>query len=113
MTTIAPFRATTGATERRQARAVRGVGKPSVSLNFDGESAKTNGPIRVEIAIERRRQASQSETDMPASFWNGPRLTSAFAAQVLGQILDTGAHAQKAAYGAGAPLPRRLHDRRY
>jgi hypothetical protein len=67
---------------------VRGVEKSRSRRHFDGECA-TRLPARTcNTQQSASRAPCQSGTGEYASFWNGPRLTPVFAAQVLAQALD-------------------------
>jgi hypothetical protein len=89
MNAIAPYRISQTTANRRTARAVRGAEKCGGNRQFDGECTAA-------YVVDRRRQPSsdrralcQYETHDDGSFWNGPRLKPAFAAQVLGQAMAT------------------------
>jgi hypothetical protein len=87
MTTIAAFPLLTGPAAKGWSGRVRGVEKSKARRQFDGECA-TQRLAQTRIA---RPSAGctpcQFGTNEHASFWNGERLTPAFAAQVLGQAM--------------------------
>jgi hypothetical protein len=72
---------------------VRGVEKSEARRQFNGEYATRR---QANTCVARHSAACapcQFGTDEHASFWNGPRLMPAFAAQVLGQAMNE-PHAQ-------------------
>ena len=83
------------------------VAKPFCSNRFDSEregGARERAPSREEIA---RAKPSRFETE-PAPDWNGPRLNSAFVAQVLGQILTENEYAARSARAGYGGQPGRF-----
>ncbi|MDE2184262.1 MAG: hypothetical protein KGJ78_14675 [Alphaproteobacteria bacterium] len=109
MTAIAAYNPVALKTDRLRSKTVRGVEKPSTTLDFHGECAQGNDELRIDVSVTARRTPSQYETGDLASFWNGPRLKPAFVAQVLGQAMAQGKTARESAgYRAmpAAPRPR-------
>ncbi len=54
---------------------------------FDGEQKRRREPPTWVCVPSERRKTCQSGTGKDGSNWDGPRLTSEFATQVLGQAL--------------------------
>lgn len=100
MTTIAAYPILLGAAARRCGKGVRGVEKTGMHRHFDSEyAAPRDLEIWVAVAREGRAPCQFGTTDH-ASFWNGPRLMTAFAAQVLGQAMGTTSASSVPAYAA-------------
>ena len=88
MTTIATYPLLTSAQTKRSWLDARGVEKSSAQRQFDGEYDADDVPRSTKIPQRSTRGLCQFETEDHASFWNGPRLRPAFAAQVLGQAMN-------------------------
>jgi hypothetical protein len=87
MTAIAVHPLLVGPAAKGCSGQVRGVEKAKACRQFDGEYA-TRRQARTCVAPHPAACAPcQFGTDEHASFWNGPRLTPAFAAQVIGQAM--------------------------
>jgi len=67
---------------------VRGVEKTKARPQFDGECPRRQAQGACFVRPSPMGAPCQSGTDEAASFWNGPRLRAAFAAQVLAQALS-------------------------
>ena len=88
MTTIAAFPLLTDPAANGRSGRVRGVEKSKARGQFDGEyAARQQTQARI-VRASAVCAPCQSGTDEPASFWNGPRLVPAFAAQVIAQAMD-------------------------
>jgi len=67
---------------------MRRVEKIRARAHFNGEyEAPYEPPCRIHLVVSGE-QSCQSGTDSCASFWDGPRLRPAYAAQVIGQALE-------------------------
>jgi len=87
MTAIAAYPLLVGPAAKGCGGQMRGVEKIRTRRQFDGEYAARQ---QARPCVARHRAAGapcQSGTDEHASFWNGPRLTPAFAAQVIVQAM--------------------------
>lgn len=84
------FLARTGA-ERRQHSSVHAVEKISARAGFDGEYDKRREPQSWICTPASKPHASQSGTDKTDPYWDAPRLTPTFVAQVMGQVYCTNA----------------------
>jgi hypothetical protein len=87
MTVIASYPLLRTGARQRSWRATRTVEKPRPRAHFDGEYDKRRDPHCWICAPCEPHEACQSGTGEDASFWDGPPLTSKFAAQVLGQAM--------------------------
>ena len=99
MTAIVSYALVKNRAEQRAGRSVRAVEKIRARANFDGEYENRREAQSWICVPYERRQPCQSGTAADASFWDGPRLRSEFAAQVLGQAMAT-ADAPKTSAGA-------------
>ena len=99
MTAIAPYALVKTGVGQRAGRSVRAVEKIRARPNFDGEYENRREPQSWICVPLERRQPCQSGTVDDGSFWDGPRLKSEFAAQVLGQAMAI-ADAPKTSAGA-------------
>jgi hypothetical protein len=73
----------------------------------DSPNRRDDKPARLQVEL-----VCQDETARFDPFWDGPRLRSAFVAQLLGQVMPTArAAAVQNAYGKTAPRMARLVDR--
>jgi hypothetical protein len=88
----------------RALAAVRRVGKPSSSSTLNAKRDGEDGFAHETSAKSRVFFVSQAGTNDSAPLWNGPRLRSAFVAQVMGQVLMD---ARVRAQGLAAPAYRR------
>ncbi len=87
MTTVAAFPLVRASAQKRGRQSVHAVEKIRPQQQFNGEYAPDReAPMWVCVPAERRASC-QSGTVDDGSYWDGPRLTSEFAAQVLGQAL--------------------------
>jgi hypothetical protein len=77
-----------------------GQGKP----NLDADRRKGQPTLRVQLV-------SQNNTVQPDPFWDGPRISPAFAAQLIGQTVPDSIGAHAASYGRAAPRMALLLDR--
>lgn len=78
---------------------------------FDGEFTRRRDSADWVCSGYQGRSPCQSGTVVDASFWDGPQLRPAFAAQVIGQALCANAPAYAgAAYGKPARRPLPLVD---
>jgi hypothetical protein len=105
MTAIAAFPVCRTGAGKGSARAARRVEKIRAREHFDGEyETPYEPPCRIHQSAGLLA-ACQTGTGTDAFFWDGPRLRSAFAAQVLGQALGVRQQvvAMRGAYG-GARL---------
>ena len=87
MTAIASYALVKTSAGQRAGRNVRAVEKIKPRANFDGEYENRRQPKSWICVPYERRQPCQSGTVDDGSFWDGPRLKSEFAAQVLGQAM--------------------------
>ena len=89
MTAIASYALVKTSAVQRAGRNVRAVEKIKPRANFDGEYENRRQPKSWICVPYERRQPCQSGTVDDGSFWDGPRLKSEFAAQVIGQAMAT------------------------
>jgi hypothetical protein len=82
----------------RKAERVSGIGDANASRTLDGECAGEDAFRRSTRGDRRAPLLSRSGTDAYAPLWNGPRLSPAFVAQVLGQVMMTQSVQPAAAY---------------
>jgi len=75
----------TGAAHREQS-SVRAVEKINGRAGFDGEYTSRREPQSWICTPAPKRATSQSGTDAVDPYWDAPRLTPAFVAQVMGQV---------------------------
>jgi hypothetical protein len=100
MMTIAAYPLLVGPAAKGCGGQVRGVEKSRSRRHFDGECA-TRLPARTCFTQHSASRAPcQFGTDEHASFWNGPRLASAFAAQVVAQALEKSGARDPSAHAA-------------
>ena len=88
MTTIAAYPLLTCAQPKRSWSDARAVDKSSAQQQFHSKYESADVPQSPNIPPMTARALCQFETQDHASLWNGPRLRSAFAAQVLGQAMN-------------------------
>jgi len=92
--------------------AARGLAEANHSSNLTGDGGDED---RRRAAAERRRdpaRLSHSGTADGAPIWDGPRLISTFAAQVIGQVVMAGSErASAGAYRAAQIAPGAFFDR--
>jgi hypothetical protein len=113
MTTIAAYSLVRASAEKRERPSVHAVEKIKPQANFNGEYANDREPKSWVCLPREPKKTFQSGTIDDGSYWDGPRLTSEFAAQVLGQALadrapNASAHA---AYLRTARVARPLLDK--
>jgi hypothetical protein len=114
MTAITAYSLPASLAAKRCAGRVRGMEKATARQQSDGEYSPSGNRQCRRAAAQNRRALCQSGTQEHAPLWNGPRLRSAFAAQVLGQAMgaslpqNTSAHA--AYRGFVANLPRSIDE---
>jgi hypothetical protein len=65
------------------------VEKPSTSSGLHREARSGGEDSAGGAAPSRRRSLSRFETDGREPLWNGPPLNAAFAAQLIGQVLQS------------------------
>jgi hypothetical protein len=87
MMATATYPLLSNAAAKRSGSRASGVEKSKARQQFDGEYSTAQDRRNCGAAAQNRRAPCQFGTDQHASFWNGPRLRSAFAAQVLGQAM--------------------------
>ena len=104
MTAIASYALVKTSAAQRAGRNVRAVEKIKPRANFDGEYENRREPKSWICVPYERRQPCQSGTVDDGSFWDGPRLKSEFAAQVIGQATAP-AGAPKTSAGAAYRRP--------
>jgi hypothetical protein len=78
------------------------LGQGNADLNADRRKGQPT--LRVQLV-------SQNNTVQPDPFWDGPRLSPAFAAQLIGQAVPDSHGANAASYGRAAPRMALLIDR--
>jgi hypothetical protein len=100
MTTIAITTVLTSTAFRHGAERVRGVEKSATHGQFDGECETPRKTQVTDAAASAPRTSCQSGTGKSASFWNGPRIRPAFAAQVIAQATAKPAARPVSAYTA-------------
>ena len=88
MTAIAAYTLLVGPAAKGRGGQVRGVEKTKTRRQFDGEYATRQQARTCAAQHSAARAPYQYGTDDHASFWNGPRLMPAFAAQVLAQAMN-------------------------
>ena len=83
------------------------VEKVSPAAGIDGESTSRHPAQTWVCTTKTKRAPSHSDTDQTDPYWDAPRLTPTFVAQVMGQVYCTNAPLPSAgaAYRA-APSPR-------
>jgi hypothetical protein len=75
---------------KRQCETVHAVEKIRPRAEFNGEREDRRDPQSWICIPYQRPAACQSGTVDDGSYWDGPRLRSEFAAQVIGQALPAG-----------------------
>ncbi len=115
MRVVGPFDASSRAGLKSLIALPRRCEKPSGSSILNGErqdlnhdDGKSPPPIQVELVC-------QDETRAFDPFWDGPRLTPAFAAQLIGQVIverRDNSVAVQTAYGSMHPRKALLLDRK-
>jgi hypothetical protein len=88
MTGIAAFSVCRTSADKGSARTARRVDKIRAREHFNGEYETPFEPPCRFHQFAGQPPAYHNGTASDAFFWDGPRLCSAFAAQVLGQALD-------------------------
>lgn len=91
----------------RDSTSVHAVEKISPRADFDGEYASRREPQTWVCTAQNKRSSSQSGTEQSDPYWDAPRLTPTFVAQVMGQVYCTNAPipSSGAAYRS-SPAPR-------
>jgi hypothetical protein len=106
---------TTNAAAKRCTARAHGIEKTKARQQFDGEYTPARERRNGAAPAQCRPAPSQFGTNDHASFWNGPRLKPAFAAQVLGQAMGLNqapdASAQAAYRGFAAQRPALLNEK--
>ena len=100
MIAIAAYHLHVGPTAKGCTGQVRGIEKAKGRKQFDGEYSARQPVCNRVVQRSEGGRPCQYGTDEYASFWNGPRLRPAFAAQVLGQALRTPPAQNSSAYAA-------------
>jgi hypothetical protein len=86
MSDLTSFSVISGAVVPSSARSLARVEKPSSSNSLHNESSAEEGQRERAAGRIAPKRLSRSETD-GAPVWYGPRLSSPFVAQILGQVL--------------------------
>lgn len=97
--------------ERREQSSVHAVEKISPHAGFDGEHTTRREPKSWICTAAAHPAPSPSGTEQSDPYWDAPRLTPAFVAQVMGQVYCPAAQIPSAgsAYRTAAPVrPVRL-----
>lgn len=87
MTSITTYPLVRASAERRERQSVHAIEKVRPQADFNGEHAPQREPRSWVCVPADRRKSCQSGTVDDGSFWDGPRLKTEFAAQVLGQAM--------------------------
>ena len=94
MTAITAYPMVRANAANRGTSSVHAVEKISPRAGFDGEYCSRREPQSWICTPVAKRGSSQSDTEQSDPFWDAPRLTPTFVAQVMGQV-----------YCTNAPLP--------
>lgn len=86
MTAIVSYPVVRAASQKREELSVHAVEKIRPKAEFNGEQNGRKEPRAWLCTPVSRPSSSQSETSESASFWDAPRLTPQFVAQVMGQV---------------------------
>jgi hypothetical protein len=107
MTAITAYPLVRASAANRGQSSVHAVEKISPCAGIDGEYASRREPQSWVCTPRDKRNASQAGTEQSDPYWDAPRLTPTFVAQVMGQVYCTNAPLPSAgaAYRA-APAPR-------
>ncbi len=89
MTVIAAYPVVRASLAKRECQSVQAIEKIKPRAEFNGKQDGRREPQSWICMPYERAQSCQSGTAPHASNWDGPPLSSQFAAQVLGQALGT------------------------
>ena len=103
MTAITAYPIVRTSAAQRGNSSVHAVEKVSPAAGIDGESTSRHQPQSWVCTPKSKRSSSQSDTDQTDPYWDGPRLTPAFVAQVMGQVYCTNAPLPSAGAAYRAP----------
>lgn len=97
MTSIATYPLVRASAEKRERLSVHAIEKAKPQADSNGEHAPQRETRSWVCVPTERRKACQFGTVDDGSYWDGPRLKSEFAAQVLGQAMGRSNDARSAA----------------
>jgi hypothetical protein len=113
MTAIAAYSIVRANALERGTSSVHAVEKISPRSEFDGEYASRHQPQSWICTSSGKRSTSRSGTSEVDPYWDGPRLTPTFVAQVMGQVYGTNTTSPSAAaaYRRTVPVCPAVFDR--